>query len=272
MRRALVTTWGIGTAFWLAPASAIPCTCLFACYNFDPAPGATDVPLNQRPRIVFRPETCLVAVGVSQLRFLDADGTPVAGSWVEVVPDSGGTRAFEFRAAADLASGTTYTFGHAEADSLAPFTTGDARDETPPAFAGATGIRCEHDTCGSQACCGPFNGWGVTLEHERPGDARGLHVYLRSSTGTYDFDVPAGSASFRTYSTLCNPGSCWSLPSGPPPYYAVLRAYDAAGNEDDNVVEVKVSCPFDIRDCADGADAAPGAAAGGCSCAIGARP
>jgi hypothetical protein len=269
-------------------------------------------------------------VDPAYLRLWDASRCNVPGEWIEVpsfASYGGATKqVFDFVPDADLEAEAWYVIAHAypalcgwfappcepgEIVEVARFRTGTARDETAPTFAGATGVFCSYDECGDEGCCGPFAGWwvGVASVPAVDDNGRGVRAYLRRGSATYDFATPSGGGSAAFYASSIGGDPQWALPPGPDPVFVTLRAYDAAGNEDANGVEIDIEAqpgcagvlpdewsyvyptarariaydcagepavepppdgPADAR--SEDGGASPGSASSGCGCSIGARP
>jgi hypothetical protein len=245
---------------WIAPAAAWPCSpCPGLYWQADPPPDAADVPLNVHPRLTF---DCnwVASIDPAHLRLWDASGCSVPGEWIEVpsfVVGEIGRQIFEFVPDADLDTDAWYAIAHAypegcgtfdpcdpgEIVEVARFQAGDARDDTPPTFGGASGATCSYDECPEdEGCCGPYAGWSVFVTHVLPVDdhLRGVRAYLRRGAGAYDFTTASGGSSAAFYTSSLGGEPQWALPAGPDPVFVMLRAYDAAGNEDANAVEIDV--------------------------------
>ena len=101
-----------------------------------------------------------------------------------------------------------------------------ATDTAPPAFAGAT-------SAASAPQGGVTVSWNAAIDNDTPTPGIGYFVYLATASGAENFNVPS-------YAT--DPGvTSYLVPALPTPsvsYYFVVRAHDAAGNIDSNMVEV----------------------------------
>lgn len=107
-------------------------------------------------------------------------------------------------------------------------TTPATGDETPPGFAGATSAT----TTGSSAI---ELSWSAATDDVSPASSIRYRAYVATS---------AGGESYATPTDTSAPGATTMLITGLNPsttYYAVVRAVDAAGNEDSNTVEVSAT-------------------------------
>lgn len=106
----------------------------------------------------------------------------------------------------------------------------ETADEKPPSFAGITGF-----TPATSRTL--LLEWKPATDRGTPSSAIRYHSYLSTTPGDHDFSQPTATS---------QPGERSALLKGVEPltdYYAVVRAVDADGNEDDNESELRLRTP-----------------------------
>ncbi|RMG13146.1 MAG: hypothetical protein D6731_12710 [Planctomycetota bacterium] len=107
---------------------------------------------------------------------------------------------------------------------------GSPTDTTPPTFAGASGLAASAPDALTVS-------WSGASDNVTPSGDLVYRVYLATNSGGQDFRQPTATTA---------PGALSATLSGLQPatdYYVVVRAVDAAGNEDQNTAEVQASTP-----------------------------
>jgi hypothetical protein len=245
----------------------------------------------------------------------DGGAPTVAGQWVRGTDDDPhATTIWLFEPAQPLAPNTTYELSDTwpascpcvagmcqpTADAVfARFTTGAGPDNTKPTFGGLIGTSCYRDFCAANdtMCCGPYDHFTYTFYDKRDeadDHIVGVHLYVRTEAGPYDFSRPLGpraSGAIRLsdpYDSVTAFGL--DYPFVPGTYHAIARAFDSSGNEDGNLVDVTFHWPLkddplckvfdggvdDLAqpppdDLAVASDLGGGTPPKGCGCAVGAR-
>ena len=104
-----------------------------------------------------------------------------------------------------------------------------AADTNPPAFGGATDAN-------PAAQGGITLAWAAAIDDLSPTQGIGYFIYMSTTSGAEDFGKP---------SYVTDPGATtYVVPALPQPgatYYFVVRAHDAAGNLDSNVIEISAT-------------------------------
>jgi MYXO-CTERM domain-containing protein len=183
-----------------------------------------------------------------------ADGQPVAittetvGNDVVVRPDAPLLQAHDYqlfdRQAVPCDALQNQCTLLAAAQPLASFTTAADTDTTPPRFDGLASVTVlRHDVCDADACCGPYDSFIVSLgwppaTDDRQGLEVRYNVYRRSDQGAPALTLVAGfmSTTMLNGSVACGSSAGPFTPILQPGRY-VVRAVDAAGNEDANTTE-----------------------------------
>lgn len=218
-----------------------------------PADGATGVPVNSRVFVTYSGAPYAPAV-MEAITLQPQGGGPVAATISSI--DSGNPWIHQrvLTPTSDLAPNTAYEVRGrvrqtgctdcvaATPELLATFTTGANRDETPPTFAGATGVVVTgtYEVCDGTSCCGPYAGTRMQLQYTLPTDAdfAGLRLYRDdAASGPYAIVGPRGMALCQGQ-VISGFNGDFFVPEGT--YY--LRAVDLAGNEDRNSAPVTLDC------------------------------
>lgn len=243
-----------------------------------PFDGQKGVPTNARPRVTYASgvsgaSLCGAKPGAPTIRLAPGDGgapdggagDEVPGAWVRATDDDPRASAiWEFRPAGALQARTTYELVDAypatcncpkgtgcvagAAAVFARFTTGDSPDLVPPTFSGIDSAQCSHQVCTAtqSTCCGPYNHltWSVLYARDASDDNLvGVRLYLRKDADAYDFTHPVGppQVSDPPDGPLT---TSWDVQLTPGTYHVLARAFDLAGNEDDNTVEASFVFPL----------------------------
>jgi hypothetical protein len=275
--------WAVGGLFFLASIgheyAAHACSPPLPNVSREvfPRAGAAGLSLNTEIRLTYR-GNFMADPGVL---VRPAGGQPVAIDLREVALNQDGWggrgKVVVAKAAADLLPDTTYEIldrvqlGCDGGDCLRPdptvvatFVTGSSRDDTAPVFGGVKTVQIGMlAVCNGGACCGPYSGFGVTLTWDPAIDDHNTalvryNVYGVDSSGGTTGEV---AARFIDAEQLFGAIVCRATgySSGIPGLGVAMkgtymvRAVDAAGNEDQNgaTVVVDKKCTGDDEDAQD---------------------
>jgi len=270
--------WLVVAVACLSARPAEACTCGGAPQVLSPADGATDVPTNVVPVI----DDVASYQQTVALTLREDGATTEVGVPFDVFTSALGTSGFVVGRPGELAPLTTYvlSLGVGGFVTSTRFTTGTARDDAPPSFAGLTGFVPEQQEYPAPAlrecvnsCVLRVDGRvnRIRLQH---GAGEGV-IWYRLQVREAEAAAPFYEAALEVGATdLIRPFVCGTQPPVLDPdrsYCARLTAHDAAGNTAGGEVEVCTAtetCTARDVDCLPVEECVP-AKHGGCAIARG---